>query len=68
MFKLIGIMLALMPVIFLLRSIFAGRVKKRSQAMSEFRKQVDYVVWVILFFIACSVIYGIGKLVYQFWP
>ena len=55
MFKLIGIILALMPVFFFLRSIFAGQAKKRSQAVSAFKKQIDYLVWVILFFIGCTV-------------
>ena len=67
MFKFIGIILAAMPVILFLRSIFFGKSRKGSQAMAEFRKHVDYVVWVILFFIGCAVVYAIGKLVYQFW-
>jgi hypothetical protein len=66
MFKWIGIIMAAMPVILFLRAMFMGS-KKRSQAVSNFKKQVDYVVWVILFFIACAVVYGIGKLVYQVW-
>jgi hypothetical protein len=66
MFKWIGIIMAAMPVILFLRAMFMGS-KKRSQAVSNFKKQVDYVVWVILFFIACAVVYGIGKLVYQIW-
>jgi hypothetical protein len=66
MFKWIGIIMAAMPVILFLRAMFMGS-KKRSQAVSNFQKQVDYVVWVILFFIACAVVYGIGKLVYQVW-
>jgi hypothetical protein len=66
MFKWIGIIMAAMPVILFLRAMFMGS-KKRSQAVTNFKKQVDYVVWVILFFIACAVVYGIGKLVYQIW-
>jgi hypothetical protein len=66
MFKWIGIIMAAMPVILFLRAMFMGS-KKRSQAVTNFKKQVDYVVWVILFFIACAVVYGIGKLVYQVW-
>jgi uncharacterized membrane protein YbjE (DUF340 family) len=66
MFKFIGIILAAMPVVLFLRSVFFGKSKKRSQAMAEFKKHVDYVVWVILFFIGCAVVYAIGKLVYQF--
>jgi hypothetical protein len=62
MYKLIGIVIAAMPVILFVRAMFMGS-KKRSQAVSNFKKQVDYVVWVILFFIGCGVIYGIVKLI-----
>lgn len=67
MFKLIGILLAIMPIVLFLRAIFFGRSKKTSQAVSEFKKQLDFAVWVILFFIGCAVVYSIGKLIYQFW-
>ncbi len=67
MYKLIGLILAALPVVLFLRAIFFGRSKKRSQAVSEFKKQLDYAVWVILFFIGCAVVYSVAKLVYQFW-
>jgi hypothetical protein len=66
MYKIIAIILAVMPIVLFLRAIFM-RSKKRSQAVSEFKKQLDYAVWVILFFIGCAVVYSIGKLIYQFW-
>jgi uncharacterized membrane protein YbjE (DUF340 family) len=65
MFKLIGLLVAAMPVILFLRAVFMGS-KKRSQAVSNFKKQVDYVVWVILFFIGCGVVFSIGKLIYEY--
>jgi succinate dehydrogenase/fumarate reductase cytochrome b subunit len=65
MFKIIGIILAIMPIVLFLRAIFM-RSKKTSQAVSEFKKQLDFAVWVILFFIACAVVYEVGKLIYQF--
>jgi uncharacterized membrane protein YbjE (DUF340 family) len=67
MYKLIGIVIAAMPIILFVRAMFMGS-KKRSQAVSNFRKQVDYVVWVILFFIGCGVAYGIGRLIYEMRP
>jgi hypothetical protein len=66
MFKIIGIILAIMPIVLFLRAIFM-RSKKRSQAVSEFKKQLDLAVWLILFFIACAIVYAVGKLIYQFW-
>jgi uncharacterized membrane protein YadS len=59
MYKLIGIILAAIPVVLFLRTIFT---KKRSRAVSNFKKQVDYLVWAILFLVACEVIYLVGTL------
>ena len=64
MLKLIGIIIAAMPVILFLRAMFMGS-KKRSQAISNFQKQVDYVVWAILFMIGCGLVFSIGKLIYD---
>ena len=62
MYKLMGIIVAAIPVILFLRNIFMGRLK-RSQAMSDFRKQIDYLVWMILILIGCGLVYSIGKLI-----
>ena len=64
MLKLIGIIVAAVPVILFARAIFMGS-KKRSQAVSNFKKQVDYVVWAILFMIGCGLVFSIGKLIYD---
>jgi hypothetical protein len=64
MLKLIGLIVAAMPVILFLRAMFMGS-KKRSEAVSNFKKQVDYVVWVILFCIGCGVVFSLGKLIYD---
>jgi hypothetical protein len=66
MFKFIGIILAIMPIVLFLRAVFM-RSKKGSRAVSEFKKQLDLAVWLILFFIGCAVVYAVGKLIYQFW-
>jgi hypothetical protein len=62
MFKLIGIILAATPVVLFLRAIFAGQSKKRSQAVSDLKKRVDYLIWAMLFLIGCGFVYSIGKL------
>jgi len=62
MYKLISIILAAIPVILFLRTIFIGKVK-RSQAVSDFRKQIDYLVWIILILIGCGLVYSLGKLI-----
>jgi hypothetical protein len=63
MYKLITFILAVIPVILFLRAIFPGQSKKWSQATSDFMKQLDFLVWVILIFFACAIVYSIGKLV-----
>jgi hypothetical protein len=65
-YKLIGIILAAVPIVLFLRAIFMGMSKKRSQAVSDFKKQMDYLVWLILFFIGCGIVYSLVKLIYQF--
>ena len=62
MLKLIGIIVAAMPVILFVRAMFMGS-KRRAEAVSNFRKQVDYAVWVILFMIALVLVFYLGKLI-----
>ena len=62
MYKLISIILAAIPVILFLRTILLGQLK-RSRAVSEFRTQIDYLVWIILILIGCGLVYSIGKLI-----
>jgi ABC-type multidrug transport system permease subunit len=62
MYKSISIILAAIPFILFLRAIFIGRLR-RSRAVSDFRKQIDYLVWIILILIVCGLIYSLGKLI-----
>ena len=62
MYKLIAIIMAAIPVVLFLRTILGGRSKKRSQSMSDFKKQVDYLVWAMLFLIGCGLVYSLVRL------
>jgi hypothetical protein len=66
-YKLITILAAAIPIILFLRAIFFGRSKAMKLAISDFRKQIDYLVWMILFVIGCGIVYSAGKLIYSFW-
>ncbi len=66
MYKLIGIIVAALPIFFFLKAVFGGRLK-RSKAVADFKKQMDYAVWVILVFIGCAVVYTFAKLIYGVW-
>ena len=70
MYKLIVIIAAAMPTILLLRAIFAGRSQKTSRAFAEFKKQIDYLVWAILFVIGCVgcvFAYSVASLIHSMW-
>jgi threonine/homoserine/homoserine lactone efflux protein len=66
MYKLIGILVAAAPIVLFLRAILVRHSKKRSQALSDFKRQLDYLVGLLLIVIGCVVAYSIGKLIYQF--
>jgi len=66
-YKLITILAAAIPIILFLRAIFFGRSKALKLAISDFRKQIDYLVWTILFAIGCGIVYLVGKLIYSPW-
>ena len=67
MFKLITLLLAAIPVILFLRAIFPGQSKVMKQAVADLKKQIDYLVWLILLAIACAILYSVGKLIYFLW-
>jgi len=64
MLKLIGIIVAAMPVVLFVRAMFMGS-RRRAQAVSDFKKQIDYLVWVILILISLALAVSIGKLIYD---
>jgi hypothetical protein len=55
---------AAIPIILFLRAIFFGRSEAMKLASSDFKKQIDYLVWMILFAIGCGIVYSVGKLTY----
>jgi hypothetical protein len=67
MYKLIAILVAAMPIILFLRTVFFKRSKVMREASSAFKKQVDYLVWAIMFLVACALLYAIGTLIHSFW-
>jgi hypothetical protein len=67
MYKLIVIVVAAMPTIVFLRTILVGRSQKASVAFSAFKKQIDYLVWAILFVIGCVFVYSIASLIHSMW-
>jgi hypothetical protein len=67
MYKLIAILAAVIPVLLFLKTTLFGKSKVMQQAVSEFRKQIDYVVWAILFIAGSTIVYAVGRLIYSMW-
>jgi len=66
MYKLITILVAAIPIIVFLKTVF-GRSQVVKQASAEFRKQIDYLVWIILFVMACGILYSTITLIHSIW-
>ena len=67
LFKLIAILVAALPVILFLRTVFFKQSKVMKEASAAFRRQVDYLMWTILFLVACALVYSIGTLIHSIW-
>jgi predicted permease len=65
-FKLLSILLAAIPVILFLRAVI-GRSTVMKRAVSDFRRQVDYLVWVMLIMIAAGMIFSLVNLTQPLW-
>ena len=66
MFKLISILIAMVPVILLLRAII-GRSTALKRAVADFKRQIDLLVWICLLMMAAAIIYSLITLVVPAW-
>jgi hypothetical protein len=67
MYKLITILAASIPIILFLKTVIFGKSKVLRQATSDFKRQVDYLVWGFVFLIGCALVYSVGTLIYSMW-
>jgi hypothetical protein len=65
MLKLFSILVALLPAFLLLRAMLA-RPSRPKQALSGLRKELDTIVWVMLFLIAIAVTYSVVVVILSF--
>lgn len=56
MYKLITILAAAIPVIIFLKTIVFGKSKLMREASSTSKRQVDYLVWGILFLLGAALV------------
>jgi hypothetical protein len=66
MFKFISILTLLVPVFLFLRTLLRHSTVA-SKAAADFRRQIDYLVWVILFTVAAATLYSLVNLLYPMW-
>jgi hypothetical protein len=64
MAKLITLLVAAIPILVFLKTVF-GKSKVMREASAEFKKQVDYLAWGILFLVGCALLYSVGTLIYS---
>jgi ABC-type phosphate/phosphonate transport system permease subunit len=67
MYKLITILVAAIPIVLFLKTAFFGRSQAMKQASADLRRQIDYLVWAILFIVACGILYSTVHLIYPMW-
>jgi hypothetical protein len=66
MFKLISILIAMVPVVLLLRSVL-GRSTAVKRAVADFKRQIDLLVWIILLMMAAAIFYSLITLTPPAW-
>jgi hypothetical protein len=65
--KIIVFIAAMIPVIVFVRKMFFRRPSRLGEAFGEFKKQIDYAVWIFLGLIACVGLFAAGKLLWTWW-
>jgi hypothetical protein len=66
MYKLIVVLVAAIPIVLFLRTVF-GRSKVVKGAAADLKRHIDYLVWAILFVIGCTLLYAAAKVAYTLW-
>jgi hypothetical protein len=67
MYKLIVFLVAAIPIVLFLRTIFFKRSKVARGAVADLKRHIDYLVWAILFLIGCTLVYAVAKVAYTMW-
>jgi hypothetical protein len=67
LFKIIAFIAAAVPVVLFLRSMFFQRPTRFSARLKEFKKEVDFAIWVFLGLVGCTVVFALGRLVWAWW-
>jgi hypothetical protein len=67
LFKIIALIMAAVPLILFLRSIFFRRPTRLGARMKELKKDFDFAVSAFLVLVGCVVVFALGNLVWAWW-
>jgi hypothetical protein len=75
LFKIIAFIAAAVPIILFLRAMFFRRPNglgerrptRFSAGLKEFKKQVDFAIWIFLGLVGCTVAFAASRLVWAWW-
>jgi hypothetical protein len=65
--KFIAFVAAAVPIFLFVRSVLFRRAPRVSQGWREFKKQLDFAVWIFLILVGCVMAFAIGKLAWTWW-
>jgi hypothetical protein len=66
-FKIIAFIAAAIPLVLFVRAMFFRRPTRWSAGLKEFKKQVDFAVWIFVVLVGCVVAFAAGKLIWTWW-
>ena len=64
LFKIIAFAVAAYPVILFVRSVLLRKPTRFSTALKEFKKEVDFAVYVFIGLVSCTIVYALGRLLW----
>jgi multisubunit Na+/H+ antiporter MnhB subunit len=67
LFKIIAFVAAAIPLILFVRAMFFRRPTRISEGVKEFRKQIDFAVWIFLGLVGCVLVFAAGRLIWTWW-
>lgn len=67
LFKIIAFIAAALPVFLFVRAMLFRRPSRVSEGVREFKKQIDYAVWIFLGLIGFVGLFAAGKLLWTWW-
>ena len=65
MFKLLVLLVSLVPLLLFVKNLFFSRSERFKRASADLKRQIDYLIWTTLILVGLGIAYSLFKLV---WP